>query len=256
MPTPAIAPRKVLVRQHASQVCAARSCNAVLRPVPTQLQQGGYTLQQGVTAGRGGLAPARRRQHGPVSSDTETRTPGTTALVVVDAQVGSTTPGGAPATTRTPTPTSQPWSGASTRPGLPVVYVQHDSEGPESPLHPDSPGHALKPYLEAEPDLLVRKTVNSSFHGSPTSTPGCAAAGITGIVVAGITTNHCETTARVGGNLGYDVRFTLDATYTFDRTGPEGTTMSAAELARATATNLHGGFATVVTTADVLASLR
>ena len=229
----------------------------MLRPVPTQLQQGGYTLQQGVTAGRGGLGASAACQRGPVSSDTETRTPGTTALVVVDAQVGF----------------DDPWWGPRDNPdadahiaalvegfdaaGLPVVYVQHDSEDPESPLHPDSPGHALKPYLEAEPDLLVRKTVNSSFHGSPDLDAWLRGRGITGIVVAGITTNHCcETTARVGGNLGYDVRFTLDATHTFDRTGPDGTTMSAAELARATATNLHGEFATVVTTADVLASLR
>jgi hypothetical protein len=29
----------------------------------------------------------------------------------------------------------------------------------------------------------------------------------------------CEMTARVGGNLGYDVFFGLDATHLFDRTG-------------------------------------
>ena len=50
----------------------------------------------------------------------------------------------------------------------------------------------------------------------------------------------------MGGNLGFDVRFALDATHTFDRTGPDGTVMTADELARATATNLHGEFATVV----------
>ena len=37
---------------------------------------------------------------------------------------------------------------------------------------------------------------------------------------------------------------------------PDGTTMTADELARATATNLHGEFATVVATADLLALLR
>jgi nicotinamidase-related amidase len=56
------------------------------------------------------------------------------------------------------------WSEA----GRPVVYVQHASDNPDSPLHPSSPGHALEPYLsEASPDLLVTKRVNSSFHGTP-----------------------------------------------------------------------------------------
>jgi hypothetical protein len=48
------------------------------------------------------------------------------------------------------------------------------------------------------------------------------------------------------------VLFALDATHTFDRTGPDGSTMTGDELARATATNLHGEFATVVSTADLL----
>ena len=47
----------------------------------------------------------------------------------------------------------------------------------------------------------------------------------------------------MGGNLGYDVRFVLDATHTFDRGD-----LTADELANATATNLHGEFATVVST--------
>ena len=43
----------------------------------------------------------------------------------------------------------------------------------------------------------------------------------------------------MGGNLGYDVNFVLDATHTFDRGD-----LTADELAKATATNLHGEFAT------------
>jgi hypothetical protein len=54
----------------------------------------------------------------------------------------------------------------------------------------------------------------------------------------------CE--ANVAALLGV-----LDATHTFDRAGPDGTVMTADELARATATSLHGEFATVVSTADL-----
>jgi nicotinamidase-related amidase len=133
--------------------------------------------------------------------------------------------------------------------------VQHDSVNPDSPLHPAAPGHALKPYLaDVTPDLLVTKTVNSSFHGTPDLEAWLRQSGADGIVVCGITTNHCcETTARVGGNLGHDVLYALDATHTFDRTGPDGSLVTADELARVTAANLHGEFATVVSTAQLLA---
>lgn len=179
------------------------------------------------------------------------------ALVVVDVQEGF----------------DEPWWGPRDNPdcddhiaalveafatsGRPLVYVQHSSPSLESPLFPGQPGHELKEYLEGfEPALLVTKQVNSAFHGSPDLDAWLRGEGIEQLVVCGITTNHCcETTARVGGNLGYAVTFVLDATHTFDRTGPDGTTMSAAELARATATNLHGEFATVLSTAEVLAVL-
>jgi nicotinamidase-related amidase len=134
----------------------------------------------------------------------------------------------------------------------PVVFVRHDSDEPGSPLRPDHPGNAFKPELGGDPDLIVTKRVNSAFHGDPDLEAWLHARALTGIAVCGITTNHCcETTARVGGNLGFDVAFVLDATHTFDRAGPDGTVMTADELARATATSLHGEFATVVATADL-----
>ncbi len=138
--------------------------------------------------------------------------------------------------------------------GRPIVLVRHDSQHPDSPLHPAAPGHALKAYLDdVEPALLVTKTVNSSFHGTPDLHAWLVREGVPGIVICGITTNHCcETTARVGGNLGHDVLFVLDATHTFDRAAPDGSVVSADELARVTATNLHGEFATVVRAADLL----
>ncbi|MDZ7917336.1 MAG: hypothetical protein U5O16_36845 [Rhodococcus sp. (in: high G+C Gram-positive bacteria)] len=56
----------------------------------------------------------------------------------------------------------------------------------------------------------------------------------------------------MAGNLEYETYFVIDATHTFDRVGPDGTTVPAATLSAITATNLHGEFATVVTTDDLL----
>lgn len=182
--------------------------------------------------------------------------PMNTALVVVDAQVAFDDPWWGP---RNNTPCDDnivSLVSAFAATGRPVVYVRHESRNPDSPLHPDHPGNALKPYLDPHtPGLVVTKDVNSSFHGSPDLHVWLRTHDVSTIVIAGITTNHCcETTARVGGNLGYDVWFALDATHTFDRVGPDGVTMTADELARATATNLHGEFATVVSTNDLLAA--
>jgi nicotinamidase-related amidase len=141
------------------------------------------------------------------------------------------------------------WRAAS----RPVVFVRHDSAEPDSPLRPGLPGNAFQPVVSGEPDLLVTKQVNSAFHGEPDLAGWLRERDVGGIAVCGITTNHCcDTTARVGANLGFDVLFASDATHTFDRTGPDGTVMSADELARATATSLHGEFATVVRTEDLL----
>ena len=137
--------------------------------------------------------------------------------------------------------------------GRPLVYVRHDSVEPGSPLAPGLPGNAFKDVVSGEPDLLVTKHVNSAFYGDQDLNAWLRERGIGSIAVCGITTNHCvETTARMGANLGYDVLFALDATHTFDRTGPDGRVMGADELARATATSLHGEFATVVQTADLV----
>lgn len=136
----------------------------------------------------------------------------------------------------------------------PVILVRHNSTQPTSPLRAGQPGNDFQAVITGEPDLLVVKDVNSAFHGSPDLDSWLRGHGLGGIVVAGITTNHCcETTARVGGNLGHRVLFALDATHTFDRRSPDGRVVSADDLALATATNLHDEFATVVATGQLLA---
>ncbi|MEU8840964.1 cysteine hydrolase family protein [Streptomyces roseus] len=143
--------------------------------------------------------------------------------------------------------------------GRPVVLVQHASRTAGSVLAAGHPGHAFKDFVTeraGQAALLVTKTVNSSFYGTPDLAAWLTAQGIGQLVVSGIQTNMCvETTARMAGNLGYDVLVPLDATHTFDLAGPDGPGLTADELATATAVNLHGGgFARVVTTAQLLAA--
>ncbi|MGW3139325.1 cysteine hydrolase family protein [Streptomyces sp. NPDC001139] len=144
--------------------------------------------------------------------------------------------------------------------GRPVVFVRHDSSKPESPLRPGYEGNDLKEYVEERrgrgtgPELFLTKSVNSAFLGTPDLGAWLREAGISQFVLAGIQTNMCvETTARMGGNLGYEVVVAYDATYTFDLEGPFGWRLSADEVARASAVSLHGGgFARVVTTKELL----
>jgi nicotinamidase-related amidase len=91
---------------------------------------------------------------------------------------------------------------------LPVVFVRHDSTEVGSPLAPGEPGNAFKDVLTGEPDLLVTKSVHSSFHGAPDLDSWLRGNACSTIVVSGIATDWCcETTARLGCDLGYDVVF-------------------------------------------------
>ncbi|MEV8266974.1 cysteine hydrolase family protein [Microbacterium sp. NPDC076911] len=141
-----------------------------------------------------------------------------------------------------------------------IVVVRHDSRAAGSPLHPESPGNALVSGVAAvEPALFVTKNVNSAFYGDPDLHEWLSARGISELVVCGIQTNMCvETTARMAGNLGYEVTVVLDATRTFDLSenipGLGVVTRTAAELMASTAVTLQGGgFARIATTADMLA---
>lgn len=190
-------------------------------------------------------------------SETPQRLHENAALVVVDAQAGFDDPWWGPRDNPDADRNIAALVDAFVVSGRPLVYVLHDSLNPDSPLHPERPGNQLKEYLTHSPQLQVRKTVNSSFHGTPDLNAWLLMNGIDQLVIAGITTNHCcETTARVGGNLGYDVRFALDATHTFDRVGPDGRRHPAQQLAAVTAANLHDEFATVTTTARLIAALH
>jgi nicotinamidase-related amidase len=135
----------------------------------------------------------------------------------------------------------------------PIVFVRHDSLEDGSPLASGAPGNAFKDAVSGEPDLLVVKHVHSAFYGRPNLDGWLQDLGIGQVVICGIQTNVCcETTARMASDLGYETTFVLDATCTFDTAGPDGSVVLAEDLMRVTAASLHGEFATVVNTADLI----
>jgi nicotinamidase-related amidase len=75
------------------------------------------------------------------------------------------------------------------------------------------------------------------------------------LVVSGIRTEQCcETTTRHASDLGWQVTYASDATWTWPMTTPSGQVLSAADLRERTATVLQDRFAQVRSVADITAS--
>ena len=141
--------------------------------------------------------------------------------------------------------------------GRPVIHVQHCSVTPGSPLRPDQPGVEFQEFarpIEDEP--VFQKIVNSAFIG--TDLEGYLRENdLTTLVIVGLTTNHCvSTTTRMAGNLGFDTYLVADATATFDRTGYDGRRYPAEQVHDLALASLHGEFATVVETDDLLTQIQ
>jgi nicotinamidase-related amidase len=138
--------------------------------------------------------------------------------------------------------------------GRPIVRVRHASTNEDSPLRPEAAGHAYhRVVADVVPSLEVVKSVHSAFLGKPDLHAWLGARGARQLVITGIQTNRCcETTARMGGDLGYDVLFVLDATYTFEEVGPDGVVVTGDQFAAVTAANIEGNFGRVVRTADLV----
>jgi nicotinamidase-related amidase len=135
---------------------------------------------------------------------------------------------------------------------LPIVLVRHDSTSANSPLRPGQKGNDFQEGVDGKHDLLITKSVNSAFYGTPSLEQWLHQNSYSELFICGITTNHCcETTARMAGNLGYKVKFVLDATRTFDFKDISGNIVKAESVYQMTATNLNGEFAEVIMTSEV-----
>jgi nicotinamidase-related amidase len=141
--------------------------------------------------------------------------------------------------------------------GLPIFHIRHQGTRPNSSFLPGGAGYPVKDEArEIEGEPVIVKRVNSAFIGTDLENR-LRAADIGTLVICGATTNHCvETTTRMAGNLGFDARLVRDATWTFDRVGPDGDQHSAEEIHAMTLANLNGEFAGIVTAAEAIAELK
>ena len=138
----------------------------------------------------------------------------------------------------------------------PVYIVRHDSSVPMSPLNPANGGNELLDWAQPMPgEKLITKNVNSAFIDTELENE-LRAIGVTRVVLAGATSDHCvSTTARMAANLGFEVLFAEDATYTFDRKTPDGEVISAEEVHKVHVASLNGEFATVLAVQEILAEM-
>ncbi|MBR0954050.1 cysteine hydrolase family protein [Bradyrhizobium canariense] len=139
--------------------------------------------------------------------------------------------------------------------GAPIFHIRHEGTKPSSSFLPTGSGYAVKDEAREQPgEIVIVKRVNSAFIGTDLE-KHLRAGNIRTLVICGATTNHCvETTTRMAGNLGFDAQLVRDATWTFERVGPDGDKHSAEEIHAMTLSNLNGEFARIVTTDDVIAS--
>jgi nicotinamidase-related amidase len=137
--------------------------------------------------------------------------------------------------------------------GAAIIHIRHASLEPDSRLRAERPGHAVSDIAREQPgEPVLVKHVNSSFIGTDLEAR-LRRAGLSTLVIVGATTNHCvETTTRMAGNLGFDARLVRDASWTFERTGPDGDHHDAEAIHAMTLANLSDEFAEIVTADQII----
>ncbi|RZU49230.1 nicotinamidase-related amidase [Krasilnikovia cinnamomea] len=150
-----------------------------------------------------------------------------------------------------------------------VVWVLHAEPGTGGEFDPDSGlVRLIEPLRPAAGEPVLTKTSRNAFTTTNLA-QHLTARGIRDLVICGIQTEQCcETTARVGADLGYAVTFVTDATATFPiphRDAPAGRsvadlladprTLRAVDIVARTEYALAGRFATIRTVDELTGAI-
>ena len=140
---------------------------------------------------------------------------------------------------------------------LPVIHVQHLSNDKDSLFQPGSSAVAFQACVQPlDTEKIIQKHVNSAFIGTDLH-DYLQQEDIHTLVIAGLTTPHCvATTVRMSGNLGYETYLVSDATTAFDLVDFNGDILPAELVHHVSLATLHGEFATVIETENVLQLLK
>jgi nicotinamidase-related amidase len=141
--------------------------------------------------------------------------------------------------------------------GRTVIHVRHFSRSPDSVFWPQQSGVEFQPaFAPWDGEGELHKQVPDAFCHSALE-GWLRADGINQVVIVGVVTNNSvESTARTGGNLGFEVIVPHDACYTFDGADFFGQPRSAEDIHAMSLANFHGEYAQVVATEDLLSALR
>jgi len=137
--------------------------------------------------------------------------------------------------------------------GNPIVCVRHIDRSPLSGFAPGQSGAEFQErFLPRVDEHVVEKNVPDAFINTGLER-WLHMRGIDRIVIVGVSTNNSvEASARTGGSLGFATIVLSDATFAFDKQDFGGTWRSADEVHLMALANLHGDYAQILSTDDML----